>query len=170
MSIWGLHWNCIAWVESAGNDLVSGCATPKVAVFPVTLGRSQSRKRQHQRQTLVTAAIVLMWELFQSTRSGCSSRCECISRWNVTTIRIRPDRKYPAEYRIVIRSTFRTRSEYEANIRYSPRDKLHSFIHISVELLLSHISVEHYSTKVLNYSATLMWMKPPHFLDLPLTK
>src|SRR6218665_4042045 len=37
------------------------------------------------------------------------------------TIRIRPNRYYSAEYRIAVHPTIRPRSEYEANIRYSPR-------------------------------------------------
>src|SRR6218665_3501596 len=36
------------------------------------------------------------------------------------TIRIRSNRYYSAEYRIAVRPTIRPRSEYEANIRYSP--------------------------------------------------
>ena len=36
------------------------------------------------------------------------------------TIHIRSDRYYSAEYRIAINPTIRPRSEYEANIRYSP--------------------------------------------------
>src|SRR6218665_1424475 len=39
------------------------------------------------------------------------------------TIRIRPNRYYSAEYRIAVHPTIRPRSEYEANIRYSPTDK-----------------------------------------------
>jgi len=38
----------------------------------------------------------------------------------VTTILIRCDRYYSVEYRKAIWSTIRLRSEYEANIRYSP--------------------------------------------------
>jgi len=36
------------------------------------------------------------------------------------TIRIRSNRYYSAEYRIAVNPTIRPRSEYEANIRYSP--------------------------------------------------
>src|SRR6218665_1870347 len=36
------------------------------------------------------------------------------------TIRIRSDCYYSAEYRIAVNPTIRPRSEYEANIRYSP--------------------------------------------------
>ena len=36
------------------------------------------------------------------------------------TIRIRSNRYYSAEYRIAVHPTIRPRSEYEANIRYSP--------------------------------------------------
>ena len=36
------------------------------------------------------------------------------------TIRIRSDRYYSAEYRIAVNPTIHPRSEYEANIRYSP--------------------------------------------------
>src|SRR6218665_54963 len=35
-------------------------------------------------------------------------------------IRIRPNRYYSAKYRIDVHPTIRPRSEYEANIRYSP--------------------------------------------------
>ena len=40
------------------------------------------------------------------------------------TIHIRSNRYYSAEYRIAVHPTIRPRSEYEANIRYSPN--LHS--------------------------------------------
>src|SRR6218665_1601751 len=40
------------------------------------------------------------------------------------TIRIRPNRYYSAEYRIAVHPTIRPRSEYEANIRYSPSNKV----------------------------------------------
>jgi len=36
------------------------------------------------------------------------------------TIRIRSKRYYSAEYRIAVHPTIRPRSEYEANIRFSP--------------------------------------------------
>ena len=36
------------------------------------------------------------------------------------TIRIRSSHYYSAEYRIAVHPTIRPRSEYEANIRYSP--------------------------------------------------
>ena len=36
------------------------------------------------------------------------------------TIRIQSNRYYSAEYRIAVHPTIRPRSEYEANIRYSP--------------------------------------------------
>jgi len=45
---------------------------------------------------------------------------ELISLNLVTTIRIRSDRYYLAEYQIAIWFTIRPRSEYEANIRVSP--------------------------------------------------
>ena len=51
---------------------------------------------------------------FQTQNKLCRNGC------NGTTIRIRADCKYSSEYRIVIWSTIRPRSEYEANIRYSP--------------------------------------------------
>jgi len=37
------------------------------------------------------------------------------------TIRIRSNRYCSAEYRIAVHPTIRPRSEYEANIRYSPK-------------------------------------------------
>src|SRR6218665_1130910 len=44
------------------------------------------------------------------------------------TIRIRSNRYYSAEYRIAVHPTIRSRSEYEANIRYSPSYNQHFLI------------------------------------------
>jgi len=46
------------------------------------------------------------------------------------TIRIRSNRYYSAEYRIAVHPTIRPRSEYDANIRYSPNYNYLKLIHI----------------------------------------
>src|SRR6218665_1676392 len=48
------------------------------------------------------------------------------------TIRIRSNRYYSAEYRIAVHPTIRPRSEYEANIRYSPNIYIYIYIYISI--------------------------------------
>src|SRR6218665_1418001 len=56
------------------------------------------------------------------------------------TIRIRSNRYYSAEYRIAVHPTIRSRSEYEANIRYSPNSNYCSLCYLVLtELPSAHV-------------------------------
>src|SRR6218665_1724438 len=53
------------------------------------------------------------------------------------TIRIRSNLYYSAEYRIAVHPTIRPRSEYEANIRYSPTFNILSYLPVYITMYMS---------------------------------
>src|SRR6218665_2998331 len=86
------------------------------------------------------------------------------------TIRIRSNRYYSAEYRIAVHPTIRPRSEYEANIRYSPTIKLQfTKCFASNVLICFSIYTVHDEVKDKAFELELSWvgkgMRVLHFIS-----
>src|SRR6218665_2521444 len=79
---------------------------------------NQSRKPR-ELLAVTNAYFMLMIELHVPTATPPLAMTAAYKETYVT-VRIRSNRYYSAEYRIAVHPTIRPRSEYEANIRYSP--------------------------------------------------